>query len=62
MASIAFTAPESIKATGVDHRADIYSLGCALYELLTGKTPFTAPEPAAWPVSRRLICSSRHRG
>ena len=41
MASIAFTAPESIKATGVDHRADIYSLGCSLYNLLTGKTPFS---------------------
>lgn len=41
MASIAFTAPESIKASGVDHRADIYSLGCSLYNLLTGKTPFS---------------------
>jgi serine/threonine protein kinase len=40
MASIAYTAPESLKAIPVDHRADIYSLGCALYHLLTGKTPF----------------------
>ena len=40
MASIAFTAPESLKAGAIDHRADIYSLGCSLYVLLTGKTPF----------------------
>jgi eukaryotic-like serine/threonine-protein kinase len=40
MASIAFTAPESLKAIAIDHRADIYSLGCALYHLLTGKAPF----------------------
>ena len=40
MASIAYTAPECLKATAVDHRADIYSLGCALYHLLTGQAPF----------------------
>ena len=40
MASIAYTAPECLKAVAVDHRADIYSLGCALYHLLTGKAPF----------------------
>lgn len=40
MASISYTAPESFKAVPVDHRGDIYSLGCALYQLLTGKMPF----------------------
>jgi serine/threonine protein kinase len=44
----AFMAPEqATDSAGVDGRADIYSLGCTLYVLITGKPPFegkTAPE------------------
>jgi len=39
-----YMAPEQIQGENVDHRADIYSVGVLMYELLTGHAPFEAPE------------------
>ena len=36
----AYVAPELISSSGADHRADIYALGCTLFELLVGRPPF----------------------
>jgi len=40
MASVAYAAPEALSGVKVDHRADIYSLGCSLFTLLTRKSPY----------------------
>ncbi|OBI29507.1 serine/threonine-protein kinase [Mycobacterium sp. E2238] len=36
----AYAAPETIEGRPADHRSDIYSLGCALFRLLTSRTPY----------------------
>jgi len=42
-----YMAPEQVETSEVDHRADIYSLGIILFEMLTGEVPFQGETPVS---------------
>ncbi len=39
-----YMSPEQVTASDIDHRADLYAVGCTAYDMLTGHPPFIGPE------------------
>ncbi|MBQ0125898.1 MAG: serine/threonine protein kinase [Clostridiales bacterium] len=45
--TVYYISPEQANSGNVNWRSDIYSVGCMLYEMVTGKLPFTGETPVA---------------
>lgn len=58
LGTMGYMSPEQLRGEPVDHRSDIFSLGCVLYEMLSGQSPFrreTGPDTVS-----AILCQDPH--